>query len=424
MVKQPAQLIRFAGRTKAMVKSVLLIMLVLLKTTSFAQKNNFVLIQFNSNNHFFINKDTIPKTEKKDDAFSRLMAGVVNDTAILYNSYVDVVPKKDTVKLEAVKKADNKMVLAPKKDSVKMEIAKKPVTKVDSSFASVEKKDSLKSEVVKKPVEKIDTPVAVLVQKKISTDSVKNETAVINKIEQKKDFLQMQKQTVFAEKMFEEKTDSSLQLIYASFNKEGKRDTVYMSIPTEKIVMNKSQTDSINKIAETISPKKDTINKLAETTIPKKDTVREFPKDTAVAIVKTEEKKITIPLITSKVDSINNIKKDTASTETKASPKIFVGNTNCKNLASDYDVDKLRVKMLAAENEDDKIFTARKFFRLKCYSTNQIKALSEVFSTDEGRYKLFDTAYPFVSDYGNYPQLSTLLTSQYYINRFSAMIKQ
>ena len=80
--------------------------------------------------------------------------------------------------------------------------------------------------------------------------------------------------------------------------------------------------------------------------------------------------------------------------------------------------------MMAAENEDDKIFTARKFFRMKCFSTNQIKALSEVFPTDEGRYKLFDTAYPFVSDYGNYPQLSTLLTSQYYINRFSAMIKQ
>jgi hypothetical protein len=40
---------------------------------------------------------------KKDDHFSSLMAGVANDTAILYDTYVDVVPKKDTVKIEMAK---------------------------------------------------------------------------------------------------------------------------------------------------------------------------------------------------------------------------------------------------------------------------------------------------------------------------------
>ena len=407
MVKQPAQLIRFAATKKAMKRSVVSITMILLSAICFSQKKYVVFIQLNNADNFFINKtavsfseikfinkDTIPKVEKKDDAFSRLMAGVVNDTAILYNSYVDVVPKKDTIKTELLKKAtvkkDNPVVVINKKDSAKNDLVKK--------------------DEVKKVAEKTDTVIALIPPRKYKPDTVKTETAVINKIEKKKDSLQTQQPRVFAEKLLEEKTDSSVQLIYASINKDGKRDTVYMSVATEKVIINKLPPDTINKVAETI--------------VPKKDTVRELPKEIAVSIPKTEEKNNAPVLITSKTDSINNVKKDTTSTESKASPKIFVGNTNCKNLATDYDVDKLRVKMIAAENEDDKIFTARKFFRIKCFSTNQIKALSEVFPTDEGRYKLFDTAYPFVSDYGNYPQLSTLLTSQYYINRFSAMIKQ
>ena len=80
--------------------------------------------------------------------------------------------------------------------------------------------------------------------------------------------------------------------------------------------------------------------------------------------------------------------------------------------------------MLAVDSDDDKLVVARKLFRIKCFTTKQVKALSEVFPTDEGRYKLFDTAYPFVSDYGNFPQLAGLLTGQYYINRFKAMLRQ
>jgi uncharacterized protein DUF4476 len=388
-----------------MSKTTLITIFVLLTATGYPQKNYFILIQSNNRRIFFVNNDnkilnpssiinfiesdTIPKNfppVKKDDAFSRLMAGVVNDTAILYNSYVDVVPKKDTVKMEAVKK---------------------PVIKVDSPVAVVSKKDTGKSEVEKKPVLKIDSAIASS-QKEYKADSLQRGTVVINKEEKKKDSVQIPQQRVFAEKLYEQKNDSTLKLIYADINKDGKCDTVYMVIPLEESVISKQQTDTVKKIAETI--------------VTKKDSARGLPKDTALAVIKQDEKTNAGSLITPKVS--DSVKKDSAVAEKKTPSKIFAGNTNCKNTATDYDVDKLRVKMLAVENEDDKIMAARKFFRIKCFSTNQIKALSEVFPTDEGRYKLFDTAYPYVSDYGNYPQLSTLLTSQYYINRFSAMIKQ
>jgi hypothetical protein len=288
-----------------------------------------------------------------------------------------------------------------------MEAVKKPVIKVDSPVAVVSKKDTGKSEVEKKPVLKIDSAIASS-QKEYKADSLQRGTVVINKEEKKKDSVQIPQQRVFAEKLYEQKNDSTLKLIYADINKDGKRDTVYMVIPLEESVISKQQTDTVKKIAETI--------------VTKKDSARGLPKDTALAVIKQDEKTNAGSLITPKVS--DSVKKDSAVAEKKTPSKIFAGNTNCKNTATDYDVDKLRVKMLAVENEDDKIMAARKFFRIKCFSTNQIKALSEVFPTDEGRYKLFDTAYPYVSDYGNYPQLSTLLTSQYYINRFSAMIKQ
>jgi len=98
-------------------------------------------------------------------------------------------------------------------------------------------------------------------------------------------------------------------------------------------------------------------------------------------------------------------------------------NVKCKNTATDYDVDKLRVKILATEDEDDKISTAKKVFKTKCFSTNQISALSEVFPTDAGKYKLFDAAYSYVSDVNNFPRLQNLMKDEYYISRFKAMLK-
>ncbi len=385
-----------------MSKTAFLTLLVLLTAKCYPQKNYSVFILNNSKNYFvkndaetsniysfknFINADTIPKTEKKDDAFSRLMAGVVNDTAILYNSYVDVIPKKDTAKSEPAKKA---------------------VSKADNKIPPVSKKDTAKSEVVKKQVAKVDSSFTVSLSQRNKTDSFKKETAVINKEEKKIDSPQTQRRQVFAEKLFEQKNDSSLQLIYAAINKDGKRDTVFMVIPLEKEAINKPQTDTIKKIAETI--------------IPKKDSVKELPKDTSLTLIKPEEKAIAPQQTIAK--ATDSIKKDTLIAQKNSAPKTVVANTNCKIMATDYDVDKLRVKMLAAENEDDKILAARKIFRTKCFTTNQVKALSEVFPTDEGRYRLFDTAYPFVSDYANYSQLSVLLTSKYYSDRFNVMIKQ
>jgi branched-subunit amino acid transport protein AzlD len=109
--------------------------------------------------------------------------------------------------------------------------------------------------------------------------------------------------------------------------------------------------------------------------------------------------------------------------ENKEKSKVVVSNSDCREIASDYDVDKLRVRMLGEKDADGQITEARKLFKVKCFTTKQIQSLSTLFRTDEGKYKLLDAAYPFVSDTNNFKELVTLLSEEYYINRFKAMVR-
>src|SRR5882757_9132988 len=101
---------------------------------------------------------------------------------------------------------------------------------------------------------------------------------------------------------------------------------------------------------------------------------------------------------------------------------ISMVNSDCKSIATGDDFIKLRKKMVAEGNDDDMVTVARKTFKTKCFTTEQIKNLGALFLKDEGRYKLFDAAYPFVSDTQNFGLLQAQLTTDYYISRFKAMI--
>jgi hypothetical protein len=108
-----------------------------------------------------------------------------------------------------------------------------------------------------------------------------------------------------------------------------------------------------------------------------------------------------------------------STTQTSGKSTLPFVNSDCHNFATEYDVDKLRVKMLEAK-DDDRIIVARKVFRTKCFSTRQIRALSEVFTTDASKFKFLEAAYPFVSD-EHFAELSSLLADPVYSGRFRAM---
>jgi len=111
--------------------------------------------------------------------------------------------------------------------------------------------------------------------------------------------------------------------------------------------------------------------------------------------------------------------KDSTNTE----KKLVIVNSDCKAIAWDNDVDRLRIKMLGEKDVDNKINAARKIFKTKCFTAAQIKGLTELFITDQDKYKFLDAAYPFAVDTDNFKQLAYLLTDEYYVKRFRTMVR-
>ena len=110
---------------------------------------------------------------------------------------------------------------------------------------------------------------------------------------------------------------------------------------------------------------------------------------------------------------------ETASSSARKSTLPFI-NSDCHAFATDYDVDKLRIHMLAANKDDDRIQTAYKVFKTKCFATSQVRALCELFSSDAAKFKFLATAYPFVSD-DHFAELENLLSDTLYAGKFRNM---
>ncbi len=113
---------------------------------------------------------------------------------------------------------------------------------------------------------------------------------------------------------------------------------------------------------------------------------------------------------------------DTPTQTSRASdkPALPFVNSDCHVFATDYDVDKLRVRMLDSNKDEDRIQAAYKVFKTKCFTTKQIRAICEVFTTDPAKFKFLATAYPFVSD-DQFPELVSLLSDPVYEGKFRTM---
>jgi hypothetical protein len=98
-------------------------------------------------------------------------------------------------------------------------------------------------------------------------------------------------------------------------------------------------------------------------------------------------------------------------------------NSDCKANASDDDFLKIRKKMAAETTDEGMTDAAKKFFKSKCYSTEQIKNLSLLFLSDAGKYNFFDASYAHIYDPQNFGSLQAQLKEEYFVNRFKAMIR-
>jgi Domain of unknown function (DUF4476) len=300
---------------------------------------------------------------KKDDGFAGLMAAVVNDSSVLYTS---------VIKKPAPKETDTPAVTM---DSGW--VVKKQVAVIDS-------------------VEKATPIIKDTISNKKSEALVRNDTSAGNETSTAAHKDSVEKPAI--SKLKEETRNGNKRMVFldASF---AKADTITIIIPAEKkpVTPPVSRKDSVSTVVEVPRPKA-VMNQPVIT------------KDTIQAVTVTENKKTDT--------AVNKAKPAQEKTSS-----VVVANSDCRNFATEHDVDKLRVKMLTEKEPSNRIFQAFKVFKTKCFTTKQVHALSELFDTDENRYKFFETAWPFVSDTAQFKQLADVFTDDFFRSRFRTLIR-
>ena len=152
------------------------------------------------------------------------------------------------------------------------------------------------------------------------------------------------------------------------------------------------------------------------------------------AVVKEEAVKSTVAdsSVKTAVTPIKKDKEEPAKETPKAvepekkeetSNKLVMINSDCAKLATDVDVDKLRIKMVAEGDLQKRLTIANKSFKTMCLYARQIKALSELFAGDEAKYKFLELAYPFAADTANFKQLYNLLSDEVYVTKFKKLVR-
>lgn len=109
--------------------------------------------------------------------------------------------------------------------------------------------------------------------------------------------------------------------------------------------------------------------------------------------------------------------------EEPAGSKLVMINSDCVKLATDNDVDKMRVKMMAESDLQKRFTIVNKYFKSMCLYARQIKGLSELFPGDESKYKFLEMAYPFAADTASFKQLYELLTGEEYVTKFKKLVR-
>jgi hypothetical protein len=233
------------------------------------------------------------------------------------------------------------------------------------------------------------------VKKEVTPAPVKEEPIPVKEIVTK----QVEKATLSSIKKIQTFNDDDGKTIVYTDKSHNKIDTIRIFIPIENAAVVKESV--VIKNVETVK------------TEPVKDK-KFLDIDMQSSNEKIAEKKETI-----KKEAVTPVIEPVIKTE----KPVLTFNSDCKANATEDDFFKTRKKMVAEDTDDAMVDAAKKQFRQKCYSVEQIKNLCLLFLNDAGKYKFFDAAYPYTSDTQNFASLEALLKDEYYIKRFKSMIR-
>lgn len=275
---------------------------------------------------------------------------------------------------EMLSKAADDSTLMEKPVLVKIEEIKQPEEKKEEPKPELKKEDiTIEKKEEVKPTEKKEEPVVEIkdqpVLNPVTTQKDSLDLIIENKTENKLAEETYEKSTV--KRRSESSTTEGFGLVFVDLYPGGETDTIRILIPNNN------------------------------RTVPLEE-------------IKQDDKEV------KPVDSVQNLESIRKSVE--SNPVLYKKNS-CKSIATEDDFFKLRKKMAGESSDDNMIDEARKVFRVKCFTTQQVRNLSLLFLEDEGKYKFFDVAYEYVSDTENFASLQSELKGDYFINRFKAMLR-
>ena len=236
-------------------------------------------------------------------------------------------------------------------------------------------------------------------------------------------------------------TVEGFESVFVDEYQNGDRDTVRILIPAEKTepaVKEEPKKDSIEetkKFLDIVPDSSRAINRPATET-KKAETKKWWPfnknKDVEANKTESEEKKEETPktgIFNNKKASSDKSDRETKNGESKKwglfnnkNKRDIAATKKCQIVAGNNDFLKLRRKMAGRTNDDGMLDEAKKYFREKCFTTEQIKNLSSMFLSNAGKYNFFNRALNHVSDKENFSSLQSQLKDEYYVNRFKEML--
>lgn len=193
-------------------------------------------------------------------------------------------------------------------------------------------------------------------------------------------------------KIDENNTSQTTLYTYVDVQKNGKVDTIRISIA-------KNKTDT---------------NAMAAKTIIKKDTLIIMDTIKITTTLSTKDSAISTPTAVGS----NNI----PTTQSNTIKPVY--NPNCRALAGVEEVEKLKRSFVQQASEEDMILLAKRQFEKKCFTTAQIQSLGRLFLSDATRFQFFKAAYPYIYDIDQASSLQQQLADTYYISLFQSLLKK
>jgi hypothetical protein len=96
----------------------------------------------------------------------------------------------------------------------------------------------------------------------------------------------------------------------------------------------------------------------------------------------------------------------------------------CDNPLTDKEMLKLQKKIISKRTDDEMLSLVDKTVKGKCVTTEQVRQLGASFTSDAGRFALYQDVYGNVADKGNYASLQNQLLDGYFKKRFTDMLNQ